>query len=167
MMFRKMFAPLALFAVVLGGGMALSAELEKRIVTPIAEGHSLPSIEEAVDGALVAKGWTIGEKVPGRTLASITVRERHTANIAVNYDSTSYTISLLSSEGLKQNDKKGTIHGTYVRWTRNLVAAINARLVRGASPPPSVYAPPPAAEPQAAPAPTPAPVPEPAPQPPG
>jgi len=155
---RKLIAFLALSAAVFGGGMAMSAELQKRITTPITQSVDLPTVEAAIDGGLTAKGWTISEKIPGRTLASITVRDRHSANIAITYDATSYTITLLSSRGLRQDDKKRFIHGSYVRWMHNLTSAINTRLQRSAPPPPSVYAPPASA---------PATPPQPAPQPPG
>jgi hypothetical protein len=140
-MVRKLGIVAAVFAAALGTSVALAIELEKRIETAISVTAPITTIEAAVDGGLLDKGWTIEKKEPGRTTASIRVREKHFAQVAVTYDTRSYAINLLRTEGLDQNDKRGTIHSAYGRWSRNLVAGINARLLRIAGPPASVYAP--------------------------
>ncbi|MDZ4777059.1 MAG: hypothetical protein SGJ23_09770 [Alphaproteobacteria bacterium] len=152
-MIRKVALSLAVFALVAGTGVAAAIELEKRIETTLAAPASIETVEAAVDGGLIDKGWTIEGKTPGRTVASIRVREEHFARIAVTYDTRAFAINLISTEGLLQNDKRGTIHGAYGRWSGNAIAGINNRLRRSAPPPPSVYAPQAVVEPQAAPAP--------------
>jgi hypothetical protein len=162
---KKVFLSFAVFALVAGMGVAAAMELERRIETVLAAPAPIETVEAAVDGGLIDKGWTIESKTPGRTVASIRVREEHFARIAVTYDTRAFAINLISTEGLQQNDKRGTIHGAYGRWSRNAIAGINNRMRRSVAPPPSVYAPPPAVELQAAPAPEPSP--ETAPAPPG
>lgn len=154
-MMKKTAIVLAVFAMVAGAGVAAAIEMEKRIETVLAAPASIEAVEAAVDGGLIDKGWTIESKTPGRTVASIRVREEHFARIAVTYDTRAFAINLISTEGLLQNDKRGTIHGAYGRWSRNAIAGINNRLRRSAPPPPSVYAPPADAAPAAAPAPAP------------
>lgn len=160
-MMRKAVLSLAVFALVAGTGVAAAIELEKRIETVLAAPAPIEAVEAAVDGGLMDKGWTIETKTPGRTVASIRVREEHFARIAVTYDTRAFAINLISTEGLSQNDQRGTIHSAYGRWSRNAIAGINNRLRRVTPPPPSVYAPTPEAAPQPAPAPAPAPAAEP------
>lgn len=116
-------------------GVAVAAPLQKQIRYPIVGAPAIETVEAAVDGGFKDKGWTVEEKQPGRTIASIRIRERHFVKVAVTYDQTSYTFNLLQTEGLNQNDKSNTIHRNYARWIAYVDQAIKARLPA----PPSVY----------------------------
>jgi len=143
-MLKNFALSIAVFVCVASGGAASAMELVKRIETVLSTPAPIEAVEAAVDGGLIDKGWTIESKEPGRTVASIRVREKHFARIAVTYDTRAFAINLISTEGLDQNDRRGTIHGAYGRWTRNVIAGVNNRLRRTVAPPASVYAPEPA-----------------------
>jgi len=131
MKFRQIVLGVAVSAAMIG--VAVAAPMQKQIRYPITGAPPVAAVESAIDGGFQEKGWTVEEKQPGRTIASIRVRERHFVKVAVTYDQTGYTFNLLQTEGLDQNDKRGTIHRNYARWIAYVDQAIKARLPAPAS----------------------------------
>ena len=94
---------------------------------PIDVAKSQTDIETAIVRSLEDRGWMVTEKTPGRVVAKIDVRARHSATIAISYTATTYSIAYVDSSGLDYDAKKGTIHRNYNRWIANLNNDIAAR----------------------------------------
>jgi len=95
---------------------------------PIAASHSTSEVESAILSALAGRGWQVAEKTPGKIVATIDVRGRHSAKIAVLYSAASFSIDYVDSTGLEYDAEKKTIHRNYNRWVANLRNDINMKL---------------------------------------
>ncbi len=91
-------------------------------------GYTVQQVEQAVLQSLKARGWKVREQTPGRIVAKLDVRAKHSATVAVNYTATNYSITYVDSEGLNYNAKTGDIHRNYNRWVNNLNADIQSRV---------------------------------------
>jgi outer membrane lipopolysaccharide assembly protein LptE/RlpB len=91
-------------------------------------GRTVQEVEQAVLEALKSRGWKVEEQTPGRIVAKIDKRDKHTATIAVTYSATQYSIAYVDSEGLNYDEKTGDIHRNYNRWVNNLNADIQSRV---------------------------------------
>jgi len=74
-------------------------------------------VAEVIRNAARRKGWTVEDVAPGEMRAMIT-RRRHTAVVAIHYDTGSFSIDYVGSTNLKHQGD--TIHKAYNGWVRNL-----------------------------------------------
>lgn len=94
-------------------------------------GKSGDDVKKAVKKALFDKGWDSRDVGSGHVQAKYTKtgkRESHTAVIDVKFDSKTVRIGYRDSENLNYNKEKGTVHGTYNRWVRNVEKNVRANL---------------------------------------
>lgn len=93
----------------------------------VARADGKPVTAEQVKNAIVSagglRGWIITPDRDGHMIGNITVRNKHTAKIDINYDSGGFSIKYLDSTNLdfsKDENGKEVIHKNYNRWINNL-----------------------------------------------
>lgn len=100
-------------------------------------------------------GWAFEDKEPGKLAGTLHVR-KHTVVVDIAYTAKDYSILYVSSENMKYDAEKKTIHPKYETWVKNLERVLIKNLtgpVATAATPAAPAAPPaPAAAPAAAPA---------------
>lgn len=79
-------------------------------------------LQQAIIAALEARKWRVGRIEPTQIRAAISVRQRHHAQIAIDYSPFDVEIRYVGSQGLDYKD--GKIHRNYNRWVNNLRAEI-------------------------------------------
>jgi len=94
---------------------------------------TLDEVARALRQAAPKRGWRIEDAGPGKALATLEVRGKHTIRVDVAY--TEKSISLLYKDSI--NMKYGTddagkpvIHPFYEKWVRNLLKDLRAELGR-------------------------------------
>ena len=87
---------------------------------------SMMDVKDTIIEAAEYKRWRISERDDDTLEANITVRGRHQATISIDYSESSYSISLVRSEGLDERD--GRIHRNYNKWVILLDREIQKRL---------------------------------------
>ena len=100
---------------------------------PIAADGSSRNIEEvqaAVINGCNNRGWTPVMDGDAQVKCSISLRGRHHAEVLIPFSESTFSILLSSSEGLKYNPSKQTIHRNYNRWVANLALEIQRELGR-------------------------------------
>ncbi|GAB4338762.1 MAG: hypothetical protein Kow0089_11000 [Desulfobulbaceae bacterium] len=100
----------------------LEYEREPLPALPGGNGYSMEAVERAILTACRNKGWSAVPVEPGRIEASITIRSRHRAKIAIPFTTTHYSIQYLDSSGLHY--RNGYIHSNYNHWIARLDAEI-------------------------------------------
>jgi uncharacterized protein YcfL len=80
--------------------------------------------------AALSKNWKPIQTAPGRIRASITIRQSHDLTVEIDYSATEYTLVVVSSENL--NQENGTIHPAANKAIRGLRDAIDTALARAA-----------------------------------
>ena len=83
-------------------------------------------LQQAIIAALEANKWRVGRIEPTQIRAAISVRQRHHAQIAIDYSPFDLEIRYVGSQGLDYKD--GRIHRNYNRWVNNLRAEIERQL---------------------------------------
>lgn len=122
-----------LFAALMSAGQAGEPILNREnIVIPEVGAKKLTAddVKRAIMAGGARRGWMVTKDEPGKLELTINVRAKHTAIVAVTYDSTRYSVTFVSALNLDHDPAAGTIHRNYNRWTNNLVADINAELLR-------------------------------------
>lgn len=85
-------------------------------------------VQSAIYTALKRRGWRLQSDNGEQIRASYNKQNRHIVNIKIDYTANRYQIEHVSSQGMKYNPKKNTIHRNYNRWIANLERDINADL---------------------------------------
>ncbi len=106
-------------------GCATTASIESPVAQSIPAGLTYGEVKNVLVAASSARGWTISKSTQGK-LEMFYARGKVSANICVDYDTSNYTISYVSSTGMKAAG--GKIHKNYNRWVRNLVKDYNIAL---------------------------------------
>ncbi len=88
---------------------------------------SSETVYQAIKSAGQSLGWKITKIKPGAAQGKLYLRT-HVAVVRINYTNSSYSIRYVSSQNLKYDAKKQTIHGNYNGWIQNLEKAIDVRL---------------------------------------
>ena len=91
---------------------------------PIAAGHSLEEISQAIKLAGSGLGWEVKEKSSGHNVGTLHLRE-HKAVVDITYTTEDFSIKYKNSVNLKYDGTK--IHQNYNGWIQNLERAIIAR----------------------------------------
>jgi len=78
--------------------------------------------------------WTFVDAGPGRLIATLSVRDKHTAEVNIAYTPESYSVTYRRSRNLRYNADGPTIHPSYNKWVEELVNNINHQIsgVQGA-----------------------------------
>jgi uncharacterized protein YcfL len=125
-----------LFSLLLGilVGCATSHPIYNVVDSPVPAGLNgeLPSTEEvkmAIVKAATFKRWQPTSVDEDTIEASIAVRNRHQAKVAIDYTRFSYSITLIESVGL--DEKNGMIHRNYNKWVHLLDQQIQTELAQG------------------------------------
>lgn len=93
-----------------------------------AQHASQDSVQKAIYSALKRRGWQLQSDNGWQIRASYNKQNRHIVNVKIHYTANSYQIEHASSQGMKYNPKKNTIHRNYNRWVANLERDISAEL---------------------------------------
>ena len=88
---------------------------------------SSETVYRAIRSAGQSLGWQIRKIKPGVAQGKLYLRT-HTAIVRITYTRSSYSIRYVSSQNLKYNSNKNTIHSNYNGWIQNLEKAIDVRL---------------------------------------
>ncbi len=80
---------------------------------------SAKQVEAAVLQSLSNRGWTVLKRSAGRIEAQY-ARSDFSANIAVAYTGSTFSITYLDSTGLSYDAAKNKIHTNYNKWISNL-----------------------------------------------
>lgn len=95
---------------------------------PIPEGLKLSDIEKGIKRAGIHRGWIFREAGKNKLEGTVMVRS-HKATVDIPYTKENYQINYVSSENLKYNATKNTIHRNYYRWIENLKRDIDRELL--------------------------------------
>jgi hypothetical protein len=99
------------------------------ISTNTVKPHTAADVRKAIIAGAATHQWTVQSETPGTIELKLRARRDSVELVLdVNYDANSYSIKYVSSEGLKYNKERNTIHAVYARWLNNLTAAINTQL---------------------------------------
>jgi len=90
---------------------------------PAGKPLSMGEISRAIVDAGHSLGWSMQPTAPGKIAGRIALRA-HVAEIEVEYDTRSYSITYRDSSNLEAKD--GLIHSEYNRWIGNLDKAIRS-----------------------------------------
>jgi hypothetical protein len=88
---------------------------------------SAGTVYQAIKSGGQSLGWKINKIKPGVAQGKLYLRT-HVAVVRINYNSSAYSIHYVSSQNLKYDEKKQTIHSNYNGWIQNLEKAIDVRL---------------------------------------
>jgi hypothetical protein len=92
-------------------------------------------IIKAIQSHLAAKNsaWHVESDTPGKLVASVVVRGKHTVRVTITYTSSNFSVVYLSSVNMNARMSDGditVIHPFYNRWVGDLVTAIRDQLGR-------------------------------------
>lgn len=98
---------------------------------PIAvpSGLAAADVAKAIKAGIVRRGWVVTKDENGQIDATLNIR-RHTAKVAIPYNTKEVAIKYVDSTELDYSEKKGKryIHGNYLKWIRNMQADIQREL---------------------------------------
>jgi hypothetical protein len=103
------------------------------VTTPSGRAPTLEQVKQAVFSAAAARSWTLQEQGPGRVLATLHVRGKHTASVLIVYSAQAFSITYVDSVNLNYRmgpDGQPAIHPHYNDWVQNLTQGISASLAK-------------------------------------
>jgi len=125
-------------AILVGGLLAAACHTEmlyqvQRHPLPQSLQQKLGENDEAklIADAALASGWKSMPIKPGQIRAILNISDKHSATADILYDLQSFSIMLVSSDNLKQDDQ-GHIHREYNRAVHRLENTIDSFLMRAA-----------------------------------
>jgi hypothetical protein len=104
------------------------------ISSPTGKPLSMAQVKQAIHNAAAAKQWSVVDQGPGKILATLHVRGKHTAVTQITYSPDKYSVVYNDSQNLNYSggpDGRGTIHPFYNRWVQDLSEAIRLSLNKG------------------------------------
>jgi len=128
-----------LTAIVIGMGILIAAPaqadrnapLENLVDVPVGtvSGNAVPleSLARAILSGCARRGWVCDVVAPGEIKGTLVIRS-HRADVRIVFDPKKYSIIYLSSENLRYNPGKNTIHRNYNKWVANLRNDINSSI---------------------------------------
>lgn len=114
----------ALFMAGCGGALIQNVDNSNYL----AKKTSMAKMERAIKQGGLNRGWKSKKVKEGHMVLEILVRGRHFVAVDVFYSGTGYKIQYKNSREMDYNAQKGTIHGNYNKWVRNLEHDINYEL---------------------------------------
>lgn len=91
-------------------------------------------VKQAIQSAASAKQWEVTDQGPGRMLATLHVRGKHTVVTEISYSPEKFSLVYKDSINMKYSpgpDGMGVIHPFYNRWVQDLKEAIRTSLLEG------------------------------------
>ena len=99
-----------------------------------ADGKALTEaqVRQAIHNAAGLKQWALSEPQPGRMIATLQVRGKHTVVTEISYSASRYSLTYKDSVNMKygQRDGQAVIHPFYNRWVGTLNEDIRFALSR-------------------------------------
>lgn len=120
---------LALVIAIAGATGCRTSPIRNYDKQPVPSGATQAQVGKAIVSAGNSLGWAMKEEYPGMVSGELFVRD-HVAKIKVPYSATDYSIDYVSSQNLKYDAAKRTIHSNYNGWVENLDNGIRTRLAR-------------------------------------
>ena len=94
---------------------------------------SLADVARALRQAAPLRGWTIEEIGPGKALATLVVRNKHTIKVDISYTESTISFIYRDSDNMKyskNSEGNPVIHPFYLKWVQNLVTDVRVELGR-------------------------------------
>lgn len=95
---------------------------------------SAEEVRQAITSAPAPRGWQFSEPAPGRLIATLNVRGKHTIVTEITYSATKYSIRYKDSVNMKYSpggpNGQGQIHPFYNTWVDELRSAIRTQLIK-------------------------------------
>ncbi len=94
---------------------------------------TLDDVAKALLQAAPVRGWTIEDGGPGKAVATLEVRGKHTIKVDVEYTERSISFKYKDSVNMKygsDDEGKPVIHPFYSKWVRNLLSDLRIELGR-------------------------------------
>lgn len=91
-------------------------------------GLTADAVREAIEAGATLRRWGVREESPGKLVATLDVRGKHSATVEITYDTTSYHITYRDSRNLDYDGEE--IHENYNAWVAKLDKSIRNELVR-------------------------------------
>lgn len=91
-------------------------------------------VKQAIQKGAAARQWTLQDQGPGRMLATLQVKGKHTVMTQINYADGRFSVVYNDSINMKYSpgpDGKGEIHPGYNKWVQELKEAIRTSQVKG------------------------------------
>ena len=88
---------------------------------------TMAQVEKAIVIAGGSLGWQMNKVKDGLIKGTIHLRN-HSATVDITYNTKDYSINYASSNNLKYDSAKNTIHSNYNGWVQNLDNAIRVQL---------------------------------------
>jgi hypothetical protein len=120
---------LALLLVPLAFMLMGAAELVDPAPIAVPSGLAAADVAKAIKTGIVRRGWVVTKDENGQIDATLNIR-KHTAKVAIPYNTKEVAIKYVDSSELAYSEKKGKryIHGNYIKWIRNMQADIQREL---------------------------------------
>jgi hypothetical protein len=93
-------------------------------------GMSREQVRDAITQAAKLRQWTVQEQSQTELLATLVIRNKHSATVTISYDTQRYAIAYRDSTNLDYED--GQIHENYNAWVTKLDRTIQKELHRAA-----------------------------------
>lgn len=94
---------------------------------------SLDDVARALRLAAPKRGWRVEDTGPGKALATLEVRGKHTIKVDVSYTEKTISFHYKDSVNMKYGkDEEGrpVIHPFYIKWVKNLLSDVRAEASR-------------------------------------
>lgn len=109
-------------------------ELENQAIAAASgKALTLDDVARALRQAAPHRGWNIAEIAPGKAVATLEVRGKHTIKVEVDYTPSSISFHYKDSDNMKYGkDEEGhaVIHPFYMKWVANLLSDVRIELGR-------------------------------------
>ena len=138
---RKLLGVLFAVALMLGAGEASAQRQAVPIVNHVdividrgsAPPLSAQQVRQAIISAPAPRKWEFSDAGPGRLVATLVVRGKHTVVTDITYGPARYSIVYRDSTNMKYGpgpEGKGVIHPFYNQWVDELRDAIRTQLAK-------------------------------------
>lgn len=94
---------------------------------------TLDDVRRALRQAAAVRGWSIEDLAPGKALATLMVRGKHTVRVDVSYTEKSVSFTYRDSVNMKYSkneEGRPVIHPFYMKWVDNLMTDLRVELAR-------------------------------------
>jgi hypothetical protein len=90
---------------------------------------SADQVKQAIEAAARSRGWEIVDQSPGKLVATVHVRGKHSATVEIPYTASKFSVRYRSSTNLNYvPGGEGLIHPHYNKWVQLLVDGIRGEL---------------------------------------
>jgi hypothetical protein len=102
------------------------------VVASVNKDISAEQVRQAIIVGGARRAWTFADSGAGQLTGTLVVRNKHTVNVTVDYNSKSYSIRYKDSSNMQYVMENGVpvIHPFYNKWIDNLIADVNVELAK-------------------------------------